>query len=426
MSSIIYSMYPLVAERECQTLQAAGITTPLHLSYEIFKGITNVRSAYQPDSLKTGETTVDFDDVRNRIAYLYMYAMAHTEIVENFFNSFYSNSIFFNDWLRNCNETLKICSIGGGPGSEIAGLILGLKDTLFRTTVHATIIDRCEGWKNLFEYLLSLLETYKLVQKIERLRLICENMFQHHWNEEVIEEISKANIITMMKFISAIVWNEKLCRRALRQIFKTMKPGSLLLFIENAGGRSYQVMDQEASKYGLLQVIEPILHYQYKSSNLYLTSFFLLLKKHMNMNPLKTTKLSIAVWQKKPLNYSLQDMQIDIRHYQLANLQLSFLGNIMTFEDTEEEISKRKTRKCSSMIPNYEYEYGRNFQPSRPQTASLAPAQSTSIPTAHYSHSVNTISSLPRRPQTANLAPTQSTNIRTTHHSRLLSYCTII
>lgn len=82
-----------------------------------------------------------------RLAYLYTYVPAHANIVDYSFRQFKALQVLIEDCLTT-EETLKICSLGGGPGSELLGLLKYVERTSARGTVniHFTLLDKYKEW----------------------------------------------------------------------------------------------------------------------------------------------------------------------------------------------------------------------------------------------------------------------------------------
>ncbi|XP_022257551.1 uncharacterized protein LOC111089406 [Limulus polyphemus] len=297
MANTINSVYSLVLERELDKLhQETGIASLSYLGSQVSRGIAEVRRAYLVKSLRSGTTFVDYGDVRNRIAYLYKFAMFHTAIAEYLFTFLYNTSVLFQETIIKRSSTLKICSIGGGPGSEMFGIILALQKLFPPDTIHATVIDICEAWKETFYFLLIVLEAQLKDLDFKRKSLVCEDLFNRVWSYEIEEEITSADIVTMMKFVSTIAWDEQMCEHVLMRIFQLMKFGSFVVYIENAGGQSFNIVSKMASRCGLREVIQPVIGKRFKSS---LKTFGILseIQRHVGSGPLKSTTVSFAVWQ---------------------------------------------------------------------------------------------------------------------------------
>ncbi|XP_076369275.1 uncharacterized protein LOC143256236 [Tachypleus tridentatus] len=297
MAYSIDTVYSLVVEREFSILgQETGISRFSNLWSEVCWGISIVQESYHTKSLITGRSIVDYENVRNRIAYLYKYAVFHTEIAEYLFTLLYVSSVLFQEAISKCSSTLKICSIGGGPGSDIFGIIVALQKFILPDTIQTTVIDMCEDWKDTFNFLLNVTRPQLINCNIDRIRLVCENVLNSEWTHEVVEEIRRADIITMMKFISTISWNREACEHVLMRIFKLIKMGSFIVYIDNSGGRNFEIVSRIASRCGLREVIQPVLHKKFMNSR-ETFGIFSEIQRNVGSDPVKTTRVSFAVWQ---------------------------------------------------------------------------------------------------------------------------------
>lgn len=315
MDDIIQNLYRTLLDLETKKL---GFDYN-QAKYQFLTGISQIREAYSYSSLVAGTTDVDFNDVRNRMAYFYMYAIAHTKVAEKIFCDITHTSDPLIYWLQQRNNTLNICSIGGGPGVDVAGIILALKNTLIPWNVNATIIDRCQGWKETFFSLVDLLGEQRI--HFSRTVFVCQNMCESKWKAEVNEEIKRADIIVVMKFISAVASNNEICENLLKKIFISIKPESVVLAIDNSNENLFEILQKTASNCGLLKVCRPVLGQAFPNLvQINFSGIFCFIKKELDILPLTSPKVFYSAFQKQSCEQdSTTNNEVENEHAQIAS-----------------------------------------------------------------------------------------------------------
>ncbi|XP_013784664.1 uncharacterized protein LOC106468769 [Limulus polyphemus] len=285
--------------------------------YQLSTGISQIREAYSYSSLVAGTTDVDFNDLRNRMAYFYMYAIAHTKMAESIFYDLTQTPLKY--WLQQCKNTLNICSIGGGPGIDVVGIVLALKSMLIPLTINATIIDRCEGWKEAYFSLVDLLGEQHI--NFSRTVFVRQDLCEMKWKEEVNEEIKRADIIVMMKFISAVASNNEVCENLLKKIFTSIKPESIVLAIDNSNVNLLEILHKTASSCGLLKVCRPVVGQTFPNLvQINFSGIFCFVKKELDIFPLKSPKIFYSVFQKQSCEQdSTKNDEVENVHAQIAS-----------------------------------------------------------------------------------------------------------
>ncbi|GBM78491.1 hypothetical protein AVEN_114803-1 [Araneus ventricosus] len=234
-------------------------------------GITNERlktaarvisSSYSKNSLKKGSTHLDYSNPECRCAYVYKYANLHAGMVTKYFRKFIRKKEIRNHFQRG----IKICSLGGGPGTDIIGIFkaLGVIPYFQHRINQVSVLDICGGWSNTFENIISCLLTGKVKDVPET--FVSSKKFKHELievdllrslPENVVEIISNADIISMVKFMSVILAKEG-CLDALKVLGNLFKPGAIVLFIDNYQGNVFESIKDILNQTGLEIVLGPL------------------------------------------------------------------------------------------------------------------------------------------------------------------------
>ncbi|CAL1296405.1 unnamed protein product [Larinioides sclopetarius] len=176
----------------------------------------DVASAYSPKSLMGGSTFLDYNNPRNRCAYLYKYAAIHTGLVFNYFKEMLDISP--TKLVLDYKKDIKICCLGGGPGTDIVGLFkaLAASPSFHQKVTQVTVLDLCGGWRNSFKHIISRLKHGK-VEGVPasfinssnfKADLIAVNLLEP-LPASIVKVISNADIVCMVKFVSAVIGKQE-------------------------------------------------------------------------------------------------------------------------------------------------------------------------------------------------------------------------
>lgn len=157
---------------------------------------------------------VDYNNASHRCAYLYKHAMLHTDLVCTMLQAIFQVGSV-KEYIDS-KESLVLCSLGGGPGTDIVALLLVIQQVFGFKECSAYIIDCSEGREQTFTNIVSGL---RIIPDSDVISMVDESCFEYRYlgadllnpssfdNTELGEAISKADIITMVKFISAVACN---------------------------------------------------------------------------------------------------------------------------------------------------------------------------------------------------------------------------
>ncbi|KFM80288.1 hypothetical protein X975_00245, partial [Stegodyphus mimosarum] len=253
-------------------------------------------------ALKKGSTYLDYNNAANRCAYLYKYADIHTGLVTKYFKNFIEKEV---KKLLESKKNLKICCLGGGPGTDIIGIFraLAIFPAFHQKVSEVTVLDICGGWRNSFKRIISSIKDGKVKDIPET--FIDEKTFAARLTsvdllgplpQGVVDIISNADIICMVKFVSAVLGKPKSVS-ALQNIGQKFKLGTVILFIDNFQGNVSKSVEDISSQIGLEIILGP-LHEVFvchkRKAN----------KKVYKCMPLSATRVSVIGFMKNltPLN----------------------------------------------------------------------------------------------------------------------------
>ncbi|KAG8183334.1 hypothetical protein JTE90_023983 [Oedothorax gibbosus] len=291
---------------------------------EIKSAIKNMTEVYKPrlNSLSSTEKHLaDYNTVAYRCAYLHKYAAFHSAIVRDvlvtvlnqdrdFFRSLYD---------KLTTSMLKICSLGGGPGSDIVGIVAALSQ-IASFQCSAKVVDLKADWEHTLGSVVHELRCrdYGLLGQcfqVENFRweYLMADLLENEVEDNVTGAIGDADWVTMVKFVSAA--SCKSTESMLLKIFSMLKSGSMVLFIDNASGGFSELVSTVSKKCNMTYVFGPINHKIYTSEELkrslfsYTSCFSTTLTIHLmeKQGPNRESNFTVdqAGWVRE--NYSIED-----------------------------------------------------------------------------------------------------------------------
>jgi Putative SAM-dependent methyltransferase len=185
---------------------------------------------------------IDYSDLSMQAAYLFMYAIGRAEFTYQILEqmSAESGGVFFKD------GHLRISSIGGGPGSELAGLIKFLESdacTANVTSIAYRVFDKEGNWRHIVEALRDALETNI---KIE---LIFEKLDVEDAQSCLAKTLQDDDFIVMSFFISEVceIANRNSVITSLNHLLGTVSEGSHLFYNDSDAYSFYTFMNARAA-----------------------------------------------------------------------------------------------------------------------------------------------------------------------------------
>ena len=213
-----------------ELLEQVGYSYDMTSKYDQVKNsLRSITTLYKRGlSRPTSIFRSDWDDPANRCAYVFVYFMQHCHLV-NF--SLQQNLPEISRSWHNKNN-LRVCSIGGGPGSDLVGLTRFLQDTdLFPPSLQCHVLDLFPNWKDTWDTIYNQLpETFQVSYHK------CDLVETKKLRSGVLDFIREADIVTLIKSFSAVAAffrNDQTQGSRLRSILRELKRGCFVLYIDN-------------------------------------------------------------------------------------------------------------------------------------------------------------------------------------------------
>lgn len=201
----------------------------------------------QYKKLTSGED-VDYADPITRFAYIYRYVTSHANIIHNIIQYCPELNLFFND-----AEAVTMTCIGGGPGSDLLGVLKYLINSDRSPILRCTLYDREEAWG----------ESWQDVDKKIGAALRISTYFQRFdvgvpitWRNR--SKYLNSDFFTMSYFMSEVYKIKDAAMPFFENLFANAKDGSLFLYIDNNNQQFYNWFDDLAKRNSFQEIMSEI------------------------------------------------------------------------------------------------------------------------------------------------------------------------
>jgi len=183
---------------------------------------------------------IDYTDPVTRFAYVYKYVTSHANIVCQIIEG----STELTDLLR--QGRFSVTCIGGGPGSDLLGILKHVLSNGARPVLRCTLLDGETTWADCWS---------DVDEKLSD-QLLVKTSFQTFdvTNERTWATTSKyldADLITMIYFMSEVYSQRKFADSFFSNLFGNVSSGTLFLYVDNNSPRFYKWFDALAAANGL-------------------------------------------------------------------------------------------------------------------------------------------------------------------------------
>jgi hypothetical protein len=202
------------------------------------KGALNALSQQYRNVLEDGGP--NYSDDYTKFAYIYRYTTAHA----NFLSKIISQSPTIQSLLK--GDRLVVSCVGGGPGSDVLGFVKYLLTADPKPHVTYFLLDKDQSWGdawwNLDEIVGSDLRTSSNFVALD----VTE---KESWRKS--KAYLKADIFTLVYFLSEIYLEKDSADKFLRSTFDAMKSGSALIVLDFNDDKLSEWIDSIAKDCGL-------------------------------------------------------------------------------------------------------------------------------------------------------------------------------
>ena len=256
---------------------------------------------------------LQWDEAANQCAYVFKFFVKHSHLV---YELMCRQSHHFELVWKHLQE-IKVCSIGGGPGSDVAGMIEFLEGTSFGVSLCCSVLDLFPQWEN----------SWKVIYQNLPSRLNAINVGYHKFNmvdntfmsPENCQRISTADLVTFVKSFSTVCSvksNEvQLYFQVLPNIMNCIKHDGFVLFIDSSSDAHFNARFKEiAVQRGLCILVEDVSKSEFPGRTPTNIEMYC---ERFHYKPMRRCKVTVYLFQKSlPCQMSVsepnpsQDIQI--------------------------------------------------------------------------------------------------------------------
>ncbi len=204
---------------------------------QIRNELRQLSSYYQRGILENNYDGIDYSDPATRFAYVYTYVTAHANIVFELIQEYACLKSLFK------RNNLTVSCIGGGPGSDILGILKFMERWQRLPSLHCSLYDREALWGEVWSDLSQKVDSTNLNLYFQSLDVTATKAIQY-------SKLFNAELFTMIYFMSEVYAKKDAAFPFFEKMFTKAKPGAIILFVDNGGSRFSSWFDQLASLYG--------------------------------------------------------------------------------------------------------------------------------------------------------------------------------
>ncbi|MDB5987489.1 MAG: hypothetical protein JWR16_2542 [Nevskia sp.] len=200
----------------------------------ITKALKKMSDQYKKHLMDEGGP--DFDDPATRFGYVFKYVPAHAHWLFELINECpQAEAVLLNGKAR-------IACIGGGPGSDVVGVLKYLDEKNVECKLFVELIDGCEAWKSTWSDLAFQLDWD---DSLHTDYVIHDVSDEDTWSSPC--KIGKADIITLNFFVSE-VFHLGTAKKYLNKMLADTKSGALLFVNDNRTSDVWELIDKIAAE----------------------------------------------------------------------------------------------------------------------------------------------------------------------------------
>ncbi len=187
---------------------------------------------------------IDYSNPLKRFAYIYKYTVAHADYIMQLI----SGEKQLRDMLK--GKSVEVACLGGGPGSDLLGILkymmnAGIKDT--KLTCY--IFDKERAWGDSWsDVAIQLTPDFQLNPVFQQLDVTEPNTWKSY------QKFLRADLFTLSFFLSEVWKIKNEAQPFFDYCLSQMKPGAMILFVDNNSPIFYEWFDTLAKKHNLKPV----------------------------------------------------------------------------------------------------------------------------------------------------------------------------
>lgn len=182
----------------------------------------------------------DFSDPATRFGYVHTYVPAHAHWIFELIGWSQDAQALFD------RPKLRVTCLGGGPGSDLIGLLKYMDESGKSPRIFCEIVDGCIDWKITWGDLAFSLDWSNALHTDYVIHNLADSVT---WTAP--SAVDKADLVTLSFFVSEIYHIRQFAGPYLDKVLRSLKPGALVLMNDNNAPTFYQWFDMIANRAGL-------------------------------------------------------------------------------------------------------------------------------------------------------------------------------
>uniref|UniRef100_T1J5K8 Uncharacterized protein n=1 Tax=Strigamia maritima TaxID=126957 RepID=T1J5K8_STRMM len=268
----------------------------LHVNeQQLDDAMEEIRYAHTIKSLSTCRTSnLNYGQLNYRCAYLFRHFTCIAVVTRRMWHRFYSanNEISFAIDLLMAQGSVNVCSIGGGPATDLLGfyMFLTLNYDISHVQINGVILEKHIQWMDMFAPL------RQLFNRSNNMANVKYSFFDFFDTPGVnaVKAIASADVVSIVKFLSAVGYDRNKSERKIEVLLKSVGHGVPVFFMDNSGG-GYMRSMENAARNAQFRLIAKIEHKQMRvpcGEKIEMDRW----NQYFVLNPQKNPCVSAAVW----------------------------------------------------------------------------------------------------------------------------------
>lgn len=210
----------------------------------ISKELTSLSASYG-SLTKADRVPIDYASSISRFAYIYKYTVAHADYIKQLIQEHKALRELFD------KEVLSVACLGGGPGSDLLGILKYMLQNGRKSALTCYLFDRERAWGDSWSEVAKPLKAdFSLYPVFQQLDVTDQNTWGSY------RKYLGADLFTLSYFLSEVWTFHAKAQPYFEYCFANAKDGAIFLFIDNndASGHFPGWYDKMAAAHGLKQL----------------------------------------------------------------------------------------------------------------------------------------------------------------------------
>lgn len=198
--------------------------------------------------------TINYNSPVTRFAYMYCYVAPHADVMYQIIKDNQSVTKILS------NREINIACLGGGPGSDLLGMLKFMRLENVSTKLTCNIYDREGSWEmciaSITNQIRNFTDTMKITPTISGNVFFRELDIVKDFNKVAQDDFTGVNLLTISFLVSEIKQAE--AKTLFLEIFEKVSSGCLLILMDNSSGDAHTRFDTFVNEYNYCSFYDSI------------------------------------------------------------------------------------------------------------------------------------------------------------------------